>query len=1043
MVFKRAYFPQDLNMFNNTTSIILFIIFLVAFAFGFFLIYRQVALVKKGEFEIGDTLQCVLYGLIFSMAIMVVIGMAFIFAVNTPSFWEPTSMNPNPPDPPEINPLWLILPFMICLVYISFYPLIDFLFIALSEESDEGLTSFHKFIGNKVINRTENRIFSVISAVAFYLGAFVLPPLIFYLFLGFPFITIYITWMLAYPLMILTFYGSKGWIAGFYNVVVHIERRSFFVGFEDSGRVMEEAKDFPNVTGPRILLGMMLFVFVWAWISMFQTLAFYFSGDMAISTYSYASMVFVTLLFGIIGYFTRYWNRQIKYRVIDISFAAYLMAAVGINVLANFLIVNSSKLYSSFNYTIIGLHELIPNYLLFSFAAVIEEVVLISFTSYFLLSETEFTENLKISKINECGQTFDPIPLFNFLGSKDPEIRKQAKETIVLMFERVPLKDDVNLDKLIFKNSLIDGLCDPNPHTQSVCYQILVQLERDAPETVLPWIIENLESPNYDKSIPFARSLTTADINLIQKIPQDLIFNLVQDLEWRLKSIGLDILSRLATVNNEIILTLLMKKNLLNELVNDPDGAVQVKILNLLADAEVVLPLNSILNRLNASNSQIRAAAIKNIKNIKEENLDSRIVSKLIPLMRDPSSKVRASVFEVLAKIGHFQKFFIPLPPFLEGLKDLDKEVRKASIEVLERYFDEQPRSIDLDMIINRIDPDNEEIVNSVLTLLGRLWDKNPERILTILLNFIKFDNQSLKENISRILIDKYESNPDLIIDNLIEIPDVSKFITKGIITKTFIEMGHLDPQHVIPKLISFLNSENEEIKLNALMALEGLVSDHHEKIELKPFLLIMRQEENNKIKKEASKVISKVAAVNPSALKPVISVILQAMQEQESSVKLVLVKSLLQISQESPDILPVRPIINLLKEDDSFIRETAAKILGNIGYKAAEECVNALSNQGLKDEKWNVREASVTSLGDLMQHVENQEMLVSSLVDLLSDEQTWVRRSVLNILANIKDLTPESLSFRKLKKIIQSSEDKVKAVGAKLLKIYEEQTTE
>ena len=110
-------------------EIILLIIFLIFFVIGFYIIYRQVALVKKGEFRTKDRFQCVIYGFIFSLAVMVVIGVAFIFAVKTPELWGTT--------PPEVNPLILLIPFVFCLIYISFYPLIDFLFIALSKESDE------------------------------------------------------------------------------------------------------------------------------------------------------------------------------------------------------------------------------------------------------------------------------------------------------------------------------------------------------------------------------------------------------------------------------------------------------------------------------------------------------------------------------------------------------------------------------------------------------------------------------------------------------------------------------------------------------------------------------------------------------------------------------------------------------------------------------------------------------------------------------------------------------------------------------------------
>ena len=114
-------------MNNLLIELILFIIFLFLFAVGFFIIYKQVALVKKGEFNLRDRLQCLIYGLIFGAGVMIVIAMAFIFAVKTPEFWQNSSLTP-----PNINPLALLIPFAFCIGYISFYPLIDFLFIALS-----------------------------------------------------------------------------------------------------------------------------------------------------------------------------------------------------------------------------------------------------------------------------------------------------------------------------------------------------------------------------------------------------------------------------------------------------------------------------------------------------------------------------------------------------------------------------------------------------------------------------------------------------------------------------------------------------------------------------------------------------------------------------------------------------------------------------------------------------------------------------------------------------------------------------------------------
>ena len=223
----REYVPSDINIFKDATSISLFIIFLVLFILGLYIIHSQVALVKKGEFEVIDWVRCAVYGFIFSMAIMIVMGMAFIFAVNTPDFWEQKAWESEPVTPPDISPLWLVAPLLICLGYISIYPLIDFLYIAISEETDEGLTPFHKFLGDHWINRSKSRSGKICMAIILY-SFFIVPPILLER-AGAPFIMVLVTWMLVYPMMILTFYGAKGYIAGLSNVYYHLPDRLYEV----------------------------------------------------------------------------------------------------------------------------------------------------------------------------------------------------------------------------------------------------------------------------------------------------------------------------------------------------------------------------------------------------------------------------------------------------------------------------------------------------------------------------------------------------------------------------------------------------------------------------------------------------------------------------------------------------------------------------------------------------------------------------------------------------------------------------------------------
>ncbi|MHA1913796.1 MAG: HEAT repeat domain-containing protein [Promethearchaeota archaeon] len=1008
-------------------EIILLIIFFICFVFGFFLIYRQVALVKKGEFNNKDRIQCIFYGFIFSSSVMVVIAMAFNYVIETPEFWDVT--------PPDLHSFTLIAPFIICLIYISIYPLLDFIFIAQSRESDEGLTVFHKIMGSKIINLTKTKLINTTIAIILYVCLFIVPPLLLTL-LGLPFIMIWITWMIAYPLMILTHYGSKGYIAGISNAYYHIPNinRSIYLNFEDSKRGF---KQFISDPGPYIIMGLMIFVFVWAWISLFQTIAFFFTGTLAISTMS-SVFVFVTLFFGIVGYFTRFWGRKIKYRGIDIYFAAYLMAVIGINVLVNFLIANPDEMnniLSGFSLT----NQIVPNSLMFTWAAVIEEIVLIFFTSYYFLAKNnEFIKNVKYSKVTQCGQTFDPVPLFNFIKHRDLRIRDYAIETIFLMFERIPLKNPACLNEWKFKKSLLDGICDDNSTTRKISYRILKQLQKDTPHIILPWLIESLNSPNLDKNIPVLSILSETDDEFIEKIPKETFANLLNDSDWRLKLLGVKIISRLIRKDTQLII-----KFGLNKLINDPNPNIQKEILRIYSESPLLLPGNIIFDKILHTDDEIRAAAVGNLKNTTITKLDKKDLSKIIPLMEDPSSAVRASIFAVLAKTGKFKRNKIPILPFIEGLTDFDGSTRKSAVSALNQYYQEEPNLLDIDEIISKIDPHNYETLNTIVSLLGKLWLNNPEKILSSLLIFIKLDNNQLQTQISNIIVEKYDVTPNIIIKNLIKITDTSGYITKGIIAKTIIKISKKDPINIVPKLVGFLGSDNEEIDLNVISVLDGMVEDIPKSTNLGPFIQILKEDKSNQLKNEVSKLFSKIAQEDPNFIKPLIANIIQLAPEQETPVKIVLFKSLLNIAAISPETLPLEFIIKYISDPDSFIRESSTKMLGFIGYKDPIATVDALINIALIDDDWIVREAAVSSLGQIIDHVEDKKIIIEKLIKQLEGEKGWVRRSALKILSKIANDNEIDLQFDILAKYLADNDPKVREASAGLVFIYKNQTNE
>ena len=237
--------------------------------------------------------------------------------------------------------------------------------------------------------------------------------------------------------------------------------------------------------------------------------------------------------------------------------------------------------------------------------------------------------------------------------------------------------------------------------------------------------------------------------------------------------------------------------------------------------------------------------------------------------------------------------------------------------------------------------------------------------------------------------------------------------------------------------------AEDVDVRLNALASIDGLIEEFIDYIDVKPIILILQNDKNNQVKKKASGIISKIAQKDPSLIKPFIAEFFHTLTEQDSKVKIVLTKSLLEIAKISPEIIPIKDTLNLFGDKDSFIRETCVKVLGFIGYKLPLSVIDALINTALIDDEWIVREAAVSSLGKIIGHVDDKEKIIEKLISLLSDEQNWVRWSALNILSDIREVNGSHIPFNKLHEHLQSADPKIREASARLIGIYSNQIEE
>ena len=220
-----------------------------------------------------------------------------------------------------------------------------------------------------------------------------------------------------------------------------------FLFFDQSNRASEE---FYRTPVQRILTGVMLFFYFWTFYSLVTTITRLDpNGDTSgFNTMQYAFSVYIVLILGITGYFTRFWGRKIKFKTMDIMFAAFLIAAVGVNVLANFTIVNADLLEPAFaewditavindQWVVNNMGQSVGKFRMFSLAAVIEEVVLVMLISfYFFEKKRQFINDTVFAEVTLAGDNFNPVPPFNLARSPDKYQREHAYSILLTIYGR-------------------------------------------------------------------------------------------------------------------------------------------------------------------------------------------------------------------------------------------------------------------------------------------------------------------------------------------------------------------------------------------------------------------------------------------------------------------------------------------------------------------------------------------------------------------------------------------------------------------------------
>jgi len=140
-----------------------------------------------------------------------------------------------------------------------------------------------------------------------------------------------------------------------------------------------------------------------------------------------------TIVFGIQGYFKKYWTRKSKTKPIDFYFSGYILVGIGVNMLFNFLSINSQLMIQVFDVSIFGfqpLKDLASIHDNFEFiipVLVVQSTITLIYAIVMMIKgNSDITANIKLGVLNAA---------FHLLTDKELEKFKQNEGKNSIDFE--------------------------------------------------------------------------------------------------------------------------------------------------------------------------------------------------------------------------------------------------------------------------------------------------------------------------------------------------------------------------------------------------------------------------------------------------------------------------------------------------------------------------------------------------------------------------------------------------------------------------------
>nr|MDO8116687.1 hypothetical protein [Candidatus Sigynarchaeota archaeon] len=425
------FYMDFANLFNVTwtpTNVSLVVAFFGVAFLGFFLIYKEIKIIKAKQLDKRQYGFAFVFGIFFAASVM--LGVLVAVQYGSQASWSTIIVPTN-----IILPRFTTILFLTLYGILMAYPCIELVSLALKVKST---TPFiHQGFFNKyIIARFQKPRARVIVACVIYAGIFIILPAIIQASTGLPFIITGLIIYQAFPVFLVGKLGSEGYFWGvnlhYYNIR---DKKRFwyniFHGKEGRARALGSFKENPVAV---IALPVMVYVYINTFVSIMQTSVLFFNDPATrVLNFTFLVSTATNVITALVGYYNQYWKKQLKYKFSEVIFAAYLFAAISMNLFLNFLVKQPQTLLNALS--VIFSQEINETtYIPWIALAMIQKVTFAAFVTSYIIRKGGFKEKVLTAIMMVAGNRLNPRPLINLLPHVNEGIRAEAKRKLEEMY---------------------------------------------------------------------------------------------------------------------------------------------------------------------------------------------------------------------------------------------------------------------------------------------------------------------------------------------------------------------------------------------------------------------------------------------------------------------------------------------------------------------------------------------------------------------------------------------------------------------------------